>query len=181
MNTRWTRWCLLLVALGGAPLALALDARAATVGDSAPDARVEDADENKLWVSDLSGSVAVIFYEDKDSGETNREMKDELASLMAEDGMGGIRVVPIADVTEYNSWPAKGFVKKAIREESKKVGLTIYCDWDGSFREKLDLSKGTSNVVVLAKDGTVRFADSGGLSGESRKQVLSILRAEMKK
>lgn len=162
-------------------LATPLVARAVSAGESAPEAKVQDADDQTLWMSELRGSPIVVFYEDKDSRDTNASMKSEVASLLSESGMSGIRVIPIADVSDYDSWPARGFVKDAVREESKKAGLTIYCDWDASFRSKYDLAKGNSNVVVIGRDGVVKAAATGALSAERRAAFLSLLRTEAKK
>ncbi|MFO0611693.1 MAG: hypothetical protein U0414_03830 [Polyangiaceae bacterium] len=162
-------------------LATPLVARAVSAGETAPEAKVQDADDRALWMSELKGSPVVVFYEDKDSRDMNSALKSEVASLMGESGMSGIRVIPIADVSDYDSWPARGFVKDAVREESKKAGLTIYCDWDASFRAKYDLVKGSSNVVIVGRDGVVKAASSGSLSSERRAAVLSLLRAEAAK
>lgn len=162
----------------GAPAMIAL---AVTVGETAPNARVEDADENPLWLGDLRGRPVVVFYEDKDSGELNRALKSELAELMADASMRSARVLPVADVSAYDSWPSRGFVRDAIREASAKAGLTIYCDWNASFRERLGLEKETSNVVVLAKDGVVKFARTGALGAEERASVLRMLKEELAK
>lgn len=158
-----------------------LVALAVTVGEAAPNARVEDADENALWLSDLRGAPVVVFYEDKDSGEVNRPLKDELASLLSDASMRAVRVLPVADVSAYDSWPSRGFVRDAIREASAKAGLTVYCDWNGSFRERLGLEKETSNVVVLGKDGVVKFARTGALSADERASVVRLVKAELGK
>ncbi len=151
-------------------------------GDDAPDAKVVDADDKSLSVSSLAGVPVVIVYEDKASGSTNKAFKDDLRKLMGEDAIkAALRVIPIADVSEHNSWPAKGFVKDAIREESKKTGLTIYCDWDGSFRKKYDLEKGASNVVVIGRSSKVQFTSYGKLSDENRRTAERIIRAEVAK
>jgi predicted transcriptional regulator len=167
--------------LASVPAVWLLSAEAATVGEEAPNGKVVDVDDNKLWMRDLAGKTVIVFYEDKDSGEVNRALKDELKKLMGEDGMSAIRVVPIADVSEYNSWPARGFVKDAIREESKKNGLTIWCDWDASYRKAYDLEKGTSNVVVIGKDGLVKVSTSGAVKESRRKEILAMLKADVSK
>lgn len=156
-------------------------AEAVAPGDRAPEAKVADADDHWLSMSDLRGSPVVVFYEDKDSRDVNAALKGDVAHLMAEDGMGAIRVIPVADVSEYDSWPSRGFVKKAVREESKKAGLTIYCDWDASFRRTYALEKGQSNVVIVGRDGVVKAAMSGPLSASARADVVALLRAETKK
>ncbi len=180
MNNWLPKSVILSGALGALSL-LPVRLDAATVGEAAPQAKVVDVDDKALWTSDLKGSTAIVFYEDKDSGEVNRALKDELKSLMGEEGMGGIRVVPVADVSDYNSWPSRGFVKDAVRDESKKAGVTIYCDWDASYRKAFDLSKGTSNVVVVGRDGFVKVSTSGAIKEARRKAILEVLRNDVAK
>ena len=67
-------------------------------------------------------------------------MKEELGKLAKGDRYKtAIALLAVADVEGYDYWPVRGFVKSAIRKESRKFGTTIYCDWDGSFRSALGL------------------------------------------
>ncbi|WP_437715500.1 YtfJ family protein [Sorangium sp. So ce448] len=163
-----------LALISGAALALPSE------GDRAPNARVEDADGRELRLKALQGKPILIVYEDKDSKTQNQALKDALAKLTKGDRYRrGIAVTAIADVSSYDFWPAKGFVKDAIREESRKVGGTVYCDWDGSFRTAYKLRRGVSNVVVVGKNGHVLFAAEGALKPESQSRVLELLRKEV--
>ncbi|WP_437327418.1 YtfJ family protein [Sorangium sp. So ce381] len=163
-----------LALISGAALALPSE------GDRAPNARVEDADGRELQLKALQGKPILIVYEDKDSKSQNQALKDALAKLAKGDRYRrGIAVAAIADVSSYDFWPARGFVKDAIREESRKVGGTIYCDWDGSFRTAYKLRRGVSNVVVVGKNGHVLFAAEGALKPESQSKVLDLLRKEV--
>lgn len=163
-----------LALISGAALALPSE------GDRAPNARVEDADGRELRLKALQGKPILIVYEDKDSKTQNQALKDALAKLTKGDRYRqGIAVAAIADVSSYDFWPARGFVKDAIREESSKVGGTIYCDWDGSFRTAYKLRRGVSNVVVVGKNGRVLFAAEGALKPESQRRVLDLLRKEV--
>lgn len=149
-------------------------------GEKAPNARVEDADGRGLEMKTLRGKPILIVYEDKDSSAQNQPLKDELARLARGDRYKkAIALAAIADVSAYNFWPVKGFVKDAIRDESKKAGTTIFCDWDGSFRSRYKLREGKSSVVLVGKDGLVIFAAEGALSAERRKQLLELLRTQV--
>lgn len=159
---------------GAIALAAAVPVRveaAPKLGEELPDARVEDADGKRLALRSLVGDTLVIVYEDKDSSSLNDAFKKDLAKLPAD----SFTAVPIADVSEYNSWPAKGFVKDAIRDESKKAGITIWCDWDASCRKALALPKGTSSVVVVGKRGKLLYAFDGELSASERKAAISAI------
>ncbi|MGK3997150.1 YtfJ family protein [Sorangium sp. So ce1024] len=179
------RWpARLLSAASAAALSLALISGAALAlpseGDRAPNARVEDADGRELQLKTLRGKPILIVYEDKDSATQNQAFKDALAKLAKGDRYRRtIALAAVADVSSYDFWPVKGFVKDAIREESRKVGATIYCDWDGTFREAYRLRRGISNVILVGKNGQVLFAAEGKLKPEAQRRVLDLLRKEV--
>lgn len=158
----------------------ALPAHAIREGEVAPNARVEDADGRSLEMKSLRGKPILIVYEDKDSAAQNQLLKDELAKLAkGERYRSTIALAAVADVSSYDFWPARGFVKDAIREESRKQKTTIYCDWSGSFRAALGLRRGASNVVLVSKEGRVVFSASGTVPADARKRLIERLRAEV--
>ncbi|KYF66151.1 hypothetical protein BE11_27030 [Sorangium cellulosum] len=174
----------LLSAASAAALSVALISGAALAlpseGDRAPNARLEDADGRELQLKALRGKPILIVYEDKDSATQNQSFKDALAKLAKGDRYRKtIALAAVADVSSYDFWPVKGFVKDAIREESRKVGATIYCDWDGAFRQAYRLRRGISNVILVGKNGQVLFAAEGKLKPEAQSRVLELLRKEV--
>lgn len=145
-------------------------------GAAAPNARVEDADGKVLQLQTLKGKPILIVYEDRDSAKQNQSLKDDLSKLATGDKYKQqIALAAIADVSSYDWWPAKGFVKDAIREESKKQKTTIYCDWDGGFRKAYGIKRGVSNVILVGRDGKVLFAAEGAISADARKRLVSLL------
>lgn len=179
-NTSTRRSLIGMAAAGAALLLTAAASALPSEGDKAPNAKVEDADGRVLEMKNLKGKPILIVYEDKDSAKTNQIFKDELAKMAKGDKYRKvIALAAIADLSSYNWWPVKGFVKDAIRDESKKVGATIYCDWDGAFRSAYKLRAGTSNIVLIGKNGQVLFAAEGALKPEARKKVLELLKAEV--
>ncbi|WP_433933285.1 YtfJ family protein [Sorangium cellulosum] len=174
----------LLSAASAAALSVALISGAALAlpseGDRAPNARLEDADGRELQLKTLRGKPILIVYEDKDSATQNQAFKDALAKLAKGDRYRKtIALAAVADVSSYDFWPVKGFVKDAIREESRKVGATIYCDWDGAFRQAYRLRRGISNIILVGKNGQVLFAAEGKLKPEAQSRVLELLRKEV--
>lgn len=166
----------LAATVGGTTQALALP----TVGDAMPEGKVEDADGKALETKSIKGKPLLVVYEDRDTATQNAELKKELGELAKGDKYKSkIALAAVADVSSYDFWPAKGFVKDAIREESKKVGTTIYCDWTGSFRKAFKLTKGKSSIVLVGKDGKIAFAGEGKLSTEDRKKLLALLKAQV--
>ncbi len=180
-RSRLTR--ILAAAAVAAALAVSVPAGALpAAGDRAPNARVEDADGRARELKGWFGKPILIVYEDKDSSAQNQPLKDELARLARGDRYKkAIALAAIADVSAYNFWAVKGFVKDAIRDESKKAGTTIYCDWDGAFRSRYKLREGASSVVLVGKDGHVLFAAEGALSEERRRQLIELLRVQVER
>lgn len=149
-------------------------------GVTAPNARFEDVDGRATELKAFKGKPILLVYEDKDSAQQNQALKDDLAKLAKGDRYKAtVALAAVADVSSYDFWPAKGFVKDAIREESKKQGTTIYCDWNGSVRTAYQLRRGVSNVILVGKDGRVLFAAEGKVSAEERKRLISILRGQI--
>jgi hypothetical protein len=150
------------------------------VGDATPSASLRDADDHVLSFSSLQGKPTLIVYEDKGSATQNQAFKDDLKRLAQGDKyQRSIALVAVADLSGYDYWPVRGFVKKAIRDESRKFGTTIYCDWGGAFRQAVGLARGRSNVVLYGKNGRVLFAREGVLSEQDRKTVIGLLRTEV--
>ena len=150
------------------------------VGDEAPSGKVEDADGKQLDTKTLKGKPILVVYEDRDSATQNATLKKELGELAKGDKYKTkIALTAVADVSAFDFWPVKGFVKDAIREESKKAGTTIYCDWNASFRKAFKLSKGKSSVLLVGKEGKVLFAGEGALSADDRKKLLALLKAQV--
>lgn len=173
---------LLLVAMMAGVGAISATAHALpAIGSVAPSTlKVVDGYDRSLDLKSLANKPILVIYEDKDSATVNQALKDELSKLAKGDKYKrAIALVPVADVSGYDYWPARGFVKSAIRDESKKAGATIYCDWSGSFRRALGLRGGTSSVVLINRDGKVVFARDGVVDAADRKRLLDMLRAEV--
>jgi hypothetical protein len=180
MNTR-TEIALCAVAIGmavtiGSTEALALPKE----GALAPNARLEDADGGALEMKGWKGKPILIVYEDKDSSTQNKVLNDELAKLAKGDRYRRtVALAAIADVSSYDYWPVKGLVKDAIRDESKKRGSTIFCDWNGRFRDLFQIKRGSSTVILIGKDGRVLFAAQGTVPAAERAKLLGLLRAQI--
>jgi len=166
----------LIMALGVSGTALAVP----EVGSARRDTTLLDAWERSVPLSQFDGMPLLFIYEDKGSATQNTDLKAELSTLAKGDRYRKtIALVAVADVSDYDFWPAKGFVRDAIRDESRKQGIVIYCDWDGSLRRKLDLNHRASNVVLYGRDGRVLFSRAGTLSRDERGELIRLLRLQV--
>lgn len=146
-------------------------------GTQAPVARAETVDGKVLAPHTLGGKVALIFYEDKDSSSQNKALKDAIKAQGKSPGhKDNVVIYAVADVSAYDYWPARGFVKDAIRKEERKSGTPIYLDWNGSFRSAFSFQAGSSNLVLLGPDNKVKLAHCGVVPPSLRETILSELR-----
>jgi hypothetical protein len=150
------------------------------IGAVHPEVRLRDSWDRTTLLSRFRGVPTLLLYEDKASTTENARLKAELAVLARGDSYKrSVALVAVADVSGYDYWPVRGFVKDAIQDESNKQGTIIYCDWDGGVRSALGLEKDKSNVVLYGRDGKVLFASSGPLDAAGRSRLLALLRAQL--
>ena len=149
------------------------------VGRALPAAVVVDAEGTPVQTDRLRGRPVLIVYESRESNTQNQRLKDRLSKL-AEGGRYRSRVhlLPIASVSQFDFWPARGFVEDAIEDESERIGTTIYCDWDGSFARALNLRPQHSSVILVSRQGRVVFAYEGALSRRAQNRLLELLQRE---
>ncbi len=149
-------------------------------GDPGLNVKVQDADDHEVQLKDFTGKPILIVYEDKGSSQQNDALKKELSKLAKGDKYKDkVALAAIADVSAYNYWPVKGFVKDAIREESKKAGTTIYCDWDASVRKTYDFPADKSSIVLIDKNGWVIFSGAGALGNDERARLIELLKKQV--
>lgn len=150
------------------------------VGSVRPNVTLQDGWDRTFDMGRYKGMPILVVYEDKDSATLNQALKDELAKLAKGDRYKRlIALVAVADVSGYDFWPVRGFVKDAIQSESHKQGTLIYCDWDGRVRSALGLRRGTSNVVLFGRDDKVLFSYAGALSATQQKELIGLLREQV--
>jgi predicted transcriptional regulator len=139
-----------------------------------------DAWERTYETSQVGQRPLLVLYEDKASSSDNKAFKDELSKLAKGDAYKTkVVLLAVADLTGYDYWPTRGFVKDAVRDESRKAGTPIYCDWDGSIGRALSVKRGASNVMLYGKDGKVLFSYEGAMPEASRKELLELLRQQV--
>jgi len=147
------------------------------IGAAAPYFRVQSGDDKELTLDMVKGKVVAIFYENKDIVDANKRLKDELNKLYFEqtDTLKDVLVrLPIIDCSEA-FWPFLGIWKRRLREYSKKEGVTIYCDWEGKIASDYKMKADVSNVVIIDKDGTIRFFTSGEVTDQEISGVKELL------
>lgn len=150
------------------------------VGAAGPAGMVVDADGRGRDLLANQGKPTLLVYEDQAATKQNVELKTELSRLASGDKYRtAIALVAVADVEGYDYWPARGFVKGAIRSESKKLGNTIYVDWNGGVRKAAGFKKGMSTILLMGRDGKILFSHEGTMTAVQRKQLLELLKSQV--
>ena len=181
MNTRaLSRATFLSVALASVTLGLPHRATAAPAPTLPSSVRLVDAWDRSDDIARYRGMPTLLVYEDKDSAQTNILLKRELAELGKGDRYKkSISLIAVADVSSYDYWPARGFVKDAIQKESTAQGTLIFCDWTGSVRNALGLKPSASNFVLYGRDGAILFSHTGAMAPERRAELIALLRRQV--
>ena len=133
-----------------------------SVGSKAPQFSVENADGNILNLETLRGKAAVGFYVNKEDTK-NTALRIELDNFRNEwiqySASSTFRLA-ITDASSANDI-TRFIWKKKIAEKSKKIGITIYADWDGSMKKAYKFKDGDSNFIIIDKRGIIRYLRSG--------------------
>ena len=148
-------------------------------GTTAPPAGVQSLSGRVVRLDRLRGKPVLIVFESRESKGRNTALKDRLARLVRGGRYRGrVHMLPVASVENLDFFPARGFVEDAIESESARIGATIYCDWDGSFRRALSLRPERSSVILISREGRVVFAFEGALDRRAQDRLIELLARE---
>ncbi len=162
--------CLFMLAFGGTVAAL-------EIGNKAPDFHVFSGDGKEMSLARLAGKTVVLLYETRYSKEQNRLFKREMMkSYRAEPARyADVRVLPVVNCKAAFSL-VRGIWKKKLMEHSRKEGILIFGDWDGKLADSYSMKPDASNIIVIDKDGFVRFVSCYPLDSAAVEKVLAIIR-----
>ncbi len=110
---------------------------------------VSDLDDRPVSLGSYEDKVVVLLHEDREASEQNQEFKTRLGKL-SERYKGRLIVVALADVSAYDFWPARRYVKAALRR-LRDEGAEVLCDWKGVFRKRFNLRKGESSLFLVVR------------------------------
>ncbi len=149
----------------------------ALLGKPAPSFTVESGDGRRLTLDMVKGRVSVVFYETKEASRKNSDVKDrfnELYDRQDKETRQSIVRVPVFDCS-HTFWPISLAWKEALRTNSKRVGITLYGDWDGRMGRDYHMKENESNVVVIDRQGTIRYASYGRISDRQFAEIEELL------
>ena len=158
------------------PMALNTSVTASVGLPRAPDFALESTTGATRHLRDYRGRVVIILYEDRDSNQQNDTLKRELAErARREDLTRDVALVPVANLSGYNFWPARGYARDAVVEIARTQSHEIMIDWSGDMATSYRFRAGQSHVLVVSRDGSVLFRTSGALSARFRQEFFNVL------
>jgi hypothetical protein len=149
----------------------------AFVGKAAPFFCIESGSGKVLDARMIKGKVVVLFYECKEILPQSRPLKDKLIGFFHEQPReihDLILVLPVINATSA-VWPFKGAWKKALAENSQRIGMTVYGDWDGKMGAAYGVKGDDTNLIIVDKKGVIRFFQSGPISPEKAGTIIALL------
>lgn len=188
---REARFLLLCAALGLFPSSAGFSVCAAAADSVAPSpvlpsadallaAKLTDLMDKPLSLRGLTGKVIVVVHQDRHSSEQNPALKEKLSALLTR-FPGELKIVALADVGGYDFWPAKGYVRDALKSLDSGGGALVACDWKGAVRKAYQLKQKQSVVFVLSKGLELVSMTKGQLSDAETDRVAQRIEAELEK
>ena len=141
------------------------------------DAQLGTSRGGRTALSGFRGKPVVLFFEDRDSPDLNKDFKDRLFELgKRHDLLSAAHVVAVANLAAFDFFPAREFALAAVRKEETRWGIPVLIDWRGVLSAApWDLPKETSSVVLLDSSGRIVYQCSGRLSPEAQQRFFSQL------
>ena len=131
-------------------------------------------------LSDYRGKVCVVFYEDRHHVDTNLRVKDAVANYGAKNKLNDkVAIIAVANLKGFGVEPAATIARKAIMGIAKAADISIWFDWKGIVIDKLGVQDSNANVVVVDKQGVIKWKKSGRLSDQEMKDLLAQVQASL--
>lgn len=137
-------------------------ADAATLGQPLPAVTIRDANDQPSGIPDMGHKVLALFINDPDAADVNDPFADKLkAANLDKSVYRGVGIAILPDTILPNS-----MVRAIIRKKIEKYNATILTDSDRTLNKTWDLgdTNGTSMVMVVDKQGVLRFQKKGALT-----------------
>jgi hypothetical protein len=119
----------------------------------------------------------LIQYEDKDAQKQNLKLKVALGRVNGNPGnVERYEYVPVADVENWDWWPARKYVLDDLRAIAERKHMAVYADWKGTLRKAWGFARGHSAILLVGADGRPRFVGEGPLSDAQLAALMTALR-----
>ena len=124
------------------------------------------------------GKPFLLVYEDKDASKQNPDGKKLLAAWHDPvDNRARVDVWPVADLSKWDFWPARGSALKHVRSSADQAHTHILVDWKGACQKAYGFQRGKSTMLLVGADGRVLFSSEGDTTPAQRQALADALRA----
>jgi hypothetical protein len=147
------------------------------LGKPAPFFSIRSGDDKTLVSDMIEGKVAVIFYETKEASRKNSDIKDRFNFLydsQDEEVRRSIVRIPVFNCSHV-VWPITAVWKGSLRYHSRRVGITLYGDWDGRMARDYQMKKNESNCLIIDRSGIIRYASFGRITDRQFAEIEELL------
>lgn len=153
-------FAVLLLVVAVAQPARALPGR----GEPLPAVQVEDVAARKpRQLPD--GHPILVQYEDREAQKQNPRARAVLGKINDRaENRARFEFVAVADVAEWDWWPARKYVLDDLRKVAARENTPLYADWKATLRKRWGAHPHQSLLLLAGSDGRVRFAAEGKLS-----------------
>lgn len=168
---------LILPALTGVCSAAFQGPLQALMGKPAPFFSILSSDDEILVPDMFKGKVAVIFYETREASKKNGDIKDRFNQLyerQEERVRRSIVRIPVFNCSRV-IWPVTLVWKSALKSNAKRVGMTLYGDWDGRMAKDYRMVDDESNCIIIDKKGIVRYTSVGRITDRQFQEIEELL------
>lgn len=140
------------------------------------DAPILDLEDKPVSLRAMRGKVVVVLHQDRYSSDQNQGFKDRLGELVLR-FPGKLQLIALAEVGGYNFWPARRYVKDALRPLRALGGALVACDWKGTVQRSYRIPARQSAVFVVDRDSTLQALRMGVLPAADATALLDQIAA----
>lgn len=128
-------------------------------------------------LTEVRGRVVVVFYEDREHTDDNREMKLTLHRFLEDNGLRGrVTTYGVANVAGIDG-VVRDLARSAIRAIAERNGIQILLDWSGALqRAPFDFPAIGSTIALFDREGCLRYRATGPHTAERRTAFFRTLR-----
>lgn len=151
---------------------------AATVGQQLSNVQVADAADKPAYLPDFGKKVISVFYTDADAADMNDPLADAMkAKKFDESKYKGIGIANLKDSKAPNF-----LIRKIIKGKIEKYKTTILTDPDLILAKAWGFGdcNNTSVVLIIGKDGKVKYVKKGPIRGAEIDQVVKLVEGLLK-
>jgi predicted transcriptional regulator len=139
---------------------------------------LEETSGQTRTMSAVRGRVVVLFYEDREHTETNREFKLLLHRYILDNHLEAqTTTYAVANVGSIGDGVVRDLARTAIRAVASQYGIQILLDWDGILQAApFSLRDRDANLALVDRQGRIRWRHAGPVADAQRRSFFAMLR-----